>query len=628
MKKNVFEIYLSEKYIRPRNWLHFILAVSRLNGLFRKWTIWIKIENNYVRYFIETESDLPSIVNEMGEFLLKKVDEKLKPSSIYSIFPCFITKGYKSILELYDKNETQKNRKLKLTKIDIYPHKKDNYLSTTKLFFEKGNKLIIQKKAFFNDVYQFLSIDFERHVRFFYEKDKEKYLDIRKTMHLLNSEIYNAILEVNAFPYYRDNLFLNQGNYDFTKHSLIVGASGTGKSKLMSTFIDNLSKNIQNKIGYKIVVIDPHASIEDDIGGLDNTTVIDFKTIEDSIDLFINSSTDIIATTESIMTLFKAIIADQYNSRLERVLRYSIHILLAKEEFDFVNLRKLLIDTDYRTKTLREVEDKVVTSVIEFFYVDFNELKTKSYQEAISPIISFIDEMQILPVFNNKEKIENMQDVISNNFLTILSLDQTVIGEKITKTIAGFAMQQIMQLVQAHTFPEHIILVVDEVSVIENPILCRFLSEARKYNLSLVLCQQYFGQISEELQKAILTNVINYFIFRVSRSDALLLESNMKMEMAVRNSHLERIKMITELSDRECIARVSKNGTILTAFKAKTIDFIPTPRKKNINTIKKQNLANEVINKIRNKFSIGNAEDIKDIMVSQSSSRKKVNNHG
>ena len=44
--------------------------------------------------------------------------------------------------------------------------------------------------------------------------------------------------------------------------------------------------------------------------------------------------------------------------------------------------------------------------------------------------------------------------------------------------------------------------------------------------------------------------------------------------------------------------------------------------------VEKNNLSNEVINKIKGKFSIENAGDIKDIMVSQSSARKKVNNSG
>lgn len=70
------------------------------------------------------------------------------------------------------------------------------------------------------------------------------------------------------------------------------------------------------------------------------------------------------------------------------------------------------------------------------------------------------------------------------------------------------------------------LVVIDEVSLIENPILNRFLAEARKYNLSLILIQQYFNQISEALRSAIFTNVSNFYVFRISKSDAMLLENN------------------------------------------------------------------------------------------------------
>lgn len=121
---------------------------------------------------------------------------------------------------------------------------------------------------------------------------------------------------------------------------------------------------------------------------------------------------------------------------------------------------------------------------------------------------------------------------------------------------------------------------IDEVAVIENPIISRFLSEARKYNLSLILAGQYFDQISDNLQKAIFTNIVNYFIFRVSKMDAMILEKNMQKEVAVRNSIAIKLKMLSELNDRECIVRIGKDGRILTSFKGKTLDFVPIPRKK------------------------------------------------
>ena len=387
--------------------------------------------------------------------------------------------------------------------------------------------------------------------------------------------------------------------------------------------IKNLSQDKSNKLKYKIVIIDPHAAMEEDIGGLEDTDVIDFKTEETTINLFTNSSEDIISIAESTMDIFKNIIADRYNSKLERVLRYSIHLLLEKQEFNLINLRKLLIEIEYRNKVIKEVEDTIQPNIIEFFRVDFNELKTKSYQEAISPIISFIDEMQLLPAMSNTNQIKDIKQSIEENFITILSLDQMTLGLNITKTLAGFAMQQILQLVQSHSFNEHIILVIDEVAVIENPIINRFLSEARKYNLSLILAGQYFEQINDKLQKAIFTNVVNYFIFRVSRIDAMTLERNIQMEVAVRNSIVIRLKMFSELNDRECIVRIGKNGKMFTSFKGKTVDFIPVPRQKKDYSNKR--MEKHKIKEDKKIFSIETANALKDILRKNSSSRKRVN---
>ncbi len=221
-------------------------------------------------------------------------------------------------------------------------------------------------------------------------------------------------------------------------------------------------------------------------------------------------------------------------------------------------------------------------------------------------------------------KQEIFGEEIKNNFITIFSLDQVTLGLNITKTIAGFAMQAILQLVQAHTFDEHIILVIDEVSIIENPIISRFLSEARKYNLSLILAGQYFEQISSNLQKAIFTNVVNYFIFRVSRVDAVLLEGNMKMEVAVKNSYITRINLLTELNDRECIVRISKDGRLLGGFKGETVDFICVPRIKDIPQKKKNKPKNETCEINLNNFSFETKTSLKDIMKKQSSARKRI----
>ena len=625
MKRNLFEIYLTQEYVESIEWLKLFLQITKINGLFKPWNLWIKIENNYIRYFIQTQCIIPPILGELGSFLFKKVDINLKEKSKLSM-PYFLTPNCKTIVDVFDKSETKKAEILKKVKITFYPYRYNSYYSATKIYLKNIENTLIRKKVFWNFcLYEFVSIDFSSHIRFFYQKETARYLETKKVINLLNNDKEGALLKADVFPYLQEELYLKHSNYDFDRHSIVIGASGTGKSKMISQSIKNLSKDNNNKFKYKIIVIDPHAAIEEDIGGLNSCKVIDFKTKEDSIDMFLNQSEDILSSTEAIMSIFKTLIDNRYNSRLERVLRYSIHLLLESREFNLINLKNLLTEIEYRNKVIKKVQNEIEDNIIEFFRVDFNELKTKSYQESIAPIVSFIDELQLLPALNTKEPLKNIKDEIQDNFITILSLDQMTLGLNITKTIAGFSMQAILQLVQSHTFDEHIILIIDEVAVIENPIMNRFLSEARKYNLSLILAGQYFEQISSNLQKAIFTNVVNYFIFRVSRMDAILLENNIKMEVAVRNSHINRIKILTELEDRECIARIGKSGRLYSAFKGKTIDFIAIPRRKKNKTKIMTNNKKEELNKNNKPFNINTVNSLKDILKGQSASRKKIN---
>ena len=81
-------------------------------------------------------------------------------------------------------------------------------------------------------------------------------------------------------------------------------------------------------------------------------------------------------------------------------------------------------------------------------------------------------------------------------------------------------------------------------------------------------------------KKQYFSNVVNYYTFRVSRDDAIILSRNMLMELAVHDSHFAKVKMLSELANRECILRLSRFGQVIPAFRAKTIDAKSYPRKK------------------------------------------------
>ena len=137
-------------------------------------------------------------------------------------------------------------------------------------------------------------------------------------------------------------------------------------------------------------------------------------------------------------------------------------------------------------------------------------------------------------------------------------------------------------LAQSRAINEKLILVIDEVSVVQNPALAQILAESRKFNMSVVLSQQYFGQIEKDLQDAIFANVMNYYAFKVSEEDARALEGNLSIELPTTIVEAEaakgikekevRVKMLTDLHPRECLVRLAANGQLPPALKARTVD--------------------------------------------------------
>lgn len=608
------EIYLTKKFVSKDEWLQLIESISKYNGFLRKFKIIITNDKNQIRYFVKTRCSLPSTINNLNAFLLKPSNEIPVPH--YDHTCLYLLKQY-SIIDLINYSEVRNKGTLEYLEINFLKLWSDKLKSKIRFYLNKNN-IIKKYKLIFAKAINILSVDFEGNKRYFY-KSAPKYLEISKVMHLLNTDSVNALLSIDTFPYLQGRFYLNQNTFSFDKHSIIMGSSGCGKSKFISLLINNIYRNDNLRQKYKIVVIDPHASLENDIGGIGK--VVDFRNSSSSIDLFINSSDDIVSSAELLLDLLKSLIADQYNSKLERVLRHSVHLLLAGEMFNFKNLRRILLELEYRNDLIKKLKDNINQSVIDFFLSDFNDLKTKYYGEAISPIIGFIDEMEMIPVFNLENNPENLKRTIDDNFLTIFSLDRIKLGDKVTKTISGLIMQQLLTIVQKQDINEHIIFIIDEVAVVENPILSRYLSEARKYDLSLILAGQYFNQISEQLKSSIFANVVNYFIFRVSKLDASILVDNFNMKIPLDDSKERKIKLLTELNNRECVVRIDSNGILLPAFKGTTLDYISIPRIK-VNNDNKENISNNYKDK-KIDFKLSSNISLKDILISTSTKKGK-----
>ena len=155
--KYLTEIFLTQQFVEEQTWSKFLYSVSKLNGLLKKWKIYIYIENNTIRYFIKSSKKLPSIIQDFSEFILKKVDEEeeniFDEKSITNRWYIVTTKE-KSVLDIYDKSEVKNGKKLKFLEIDILPITKNYYRFRTYIFFENTQTFYMKKPYNINIFYK------------------------------------------------------------------------------------------------------------------------------------------------------------------------------------------------------------------------------------------------------------------------------------------------------------------------------------------------------------------------------------------------------------------------------------------------------------------------------------------
>lgn len=574
-------------------WQKTLLSISQYIGFLRSWMLVIHIEENTLRYFVGTNKDVGTLSSNLNALVLRPVDfSSVSPPKKSSKERLIQLVSGGNLLDLREKYQVKRGKSLEWVSFQIRTINVEKTLCDMQLCFkDAAGTYSLAHKYLFTQPSTLLAVDFLTNTKFL-RKKQPKYLDIQKTMHIMRSDDMEALFEVDTFPYMPKNYYLPMNSYDFDKHSFIIGASGSGKSKLIGMMVSKLLASSMSRDKYRVVVIDPHASLEEDLGGIQGANIIGFKNNDDGAELFAGAGTDVSAATELTGTLFKSLLADQHNPKLERVLRFSLYVLMTGQVMSLDNLKRFLSDVEYRKKLLVHVESFVPANIVKFFGADFNEMRTKYYNEALSPIVSLVDEMQMQPSLGSESpQSQSLSALIKANPLTVFSLNKVSMGEKVVKTVAGLLIQQIFLLAQARSFGEKIILIIDEVSIVQNPALAQILAEARKYNLFVFLTQQYFGQVEKNLQDAIFTNVSNYYVFRVSEDDARALEGNLTIELPKellidekdvggKESEL-RVKILTSLNNRECLLRLSSDGAILPCIKAKTLDFVPKQRMKN-----------------------------------------------
>lgn len=620
MKRYCYEILLGSKHVTAPEWQELFLELKVLHHFYQSWRIILEIKAQTIYYFLETPINLPLSLK-LKQFLFQPVELPDIESVKVLSYP-YLNTWQADSLEIFAKLQ---NKHQHLFSVELDFSAKWPKFGKATLRFTKNHQTYAQRLTIFAPSV-LLSLDFSAYREFAYRKIP-KYFSATKILPLLSDSHDNASFAIEVFPH-SEKSYLHHQSYDFFKHSLILGGSGSGKSKLIASLIDKIAR--QGLETQRVVVIDPHDALKEDLLHIPQRVVVDYQTLANSSDLFAVRASNLNVNVELMLGTFKSLIGHEYNSRLERVLRYCTYLLLVAEKFTFTSLRKLLLDLEYRNQLLHDFEAELPTHVAHFFLTDFNELRTKSYDLAFAPLISFIDEMQMLPVFNTNQKLATTSNVIEEHFLSIFSLNRLCLGDKITRTIAALLMQQLFLYSEQRQSQKQLTIIIDEVAVVEQPILARFLSELRKYQVNVILAGQYFGQISADLRAAVLANTANYYLFHVSRADAELLAKNLNLKLEGEKTIEDRLNVLTGLKARECILQITHAGKPYSAIKARTLDYdtadFPAVAAETVNPNLQETTPalSDTLNDITD-FLVEDDVDIGELMRMNSTSRKLLN---
>lgn len=317
---------------------------------------------------------------------------------------------------------------------------------------------------------------------------------------------------------------------DLRRHMYLIGKTGVGKTTcLQNMAIDKIRK------GHGVGVIDPHGDfIKEVVSFVPEDRIKDVVMIDPSdrdFPVAFNPLENVDENQKNVLAsglvgIFKKIWADSWGPRLEHILRNTILALLDYPEATMLSIPKILINQNYRDKVIEEIKDPVVK---DFWVSEFGQYDDRFRTEAISPIQNkvgqFLAASMIRNILGQPKSTIDFKDIMDNKKILLMDLSKGKIGEDASALLGAMLITKIqLTAMQRAYIPEtereDFTLFVDEFQNFATESFATILSEARKYNLSLIMANQYIAQMEEVVREAIFGNVGTLISFRVGPTDA------------------------------------------------------------------------------------------------------------
>jgi len=378
---------------------------------------------------------------------------------------------------------------------------------------------------------------------------------------------------------------------DRRRHIYLIGKTGMGKTEMM---VNMAIQDIQQ--GRGIGFIDPHGEAAERLLDFVPANRVNDVIYFNPADLDYPIAFNVMEKVESehrhlvaggLMSVFKKIWPDVWSARMEYILNNSILALLEYPGSTLLGVNRILADSDYRKK----VVDKVTDPVIKSFWVNEFARYTQRYEvEATAAIQNKVGQFISAPLIRNiigqvASKI-NMREAMDGGKILIANISKGKIGEDNSRLLGALLITKLQLAAMSRVdTPEEkrrdFYLYVDEFQNFATKSFINILSEARKYRLSLVLGNQYIGQLEEmtptgkssEVRDAVFGNVGTIICFRIGAEDSEFLEMEFLPEFEAND--------LVNLGKYNIYIKLMIDGIAGRPFSAETLPPFPKPEKSN-----------------------------------------------
>lgn len=394
-------------------------------------------------------------------------------------------------------------------------------------------------------------------------------------------EAYLAYVEKTDPPLHR--FFLSTLAIGFclrflSRHAVIVGQSGSGKSELLVTLNEQMyqARHRTKQAGkptHTQIIVDPHSDFASQFARLKY-----FAANEDDL-IYINPFADpkqhafvainpfeqidtreaaVTAKVEGLLIAFQSIFGDDFSLNMNTLIKYCLWVLLLKPDTDIHDLLRFMDETK-NSDLIEFGQTRLPNAVLRnFFNSKFQNKRLDITKEAVSnKLYALLSSTNFQRFFRKGANSLDLQALMDSRKVVVIDLNFGQMGEETGIAIGSFlfglfyyeALRR-AELHESQRIPVY--LTIDEyqnfIARSKNTFE-KILTQARKYKLALILAQQHLAQGDRDFLNTIRTGTAVKIAGYTSDSEANARLVNQKLEA------------LDDLHQGEFMVKVGRNPT-------------------------------------------------------------------